>query len=271
MDDKPQTIRVGVTPADHTTAEKLRAAIERAGFKQGDDEGQIERVLDTLLGALRLYLATIGRDPDNPSPEEERRQLEEQIRKARRENPQFKYADLEPVPIVPTIGKRLTGFIKALKAAREQWRALSEEPEIQTALGLPRYEIRKHADSGAEEYIDVDPLQAIIERAERIKKERIGGRPKNEALNGLLKSIVWEWWCVFVENPRDSPRAGITYSGNAVNDADRYGGDLLKFTCDVLKSHDIPYTRSALGRRLHVFATQTWLMSRHENPPAKTN
>lgn len=267
MDDKPPTIRIGAVPADRHATEKLRAAVERAGFKPGADEGQVEWVLGRLAGALSVYLWMSGRDPD--TPEGQRRLLEQNLRKAREQNPQFNYADLEPEKPVPTEGKHVAGFIKALKAAREHWRKL--EPDTQAGLGLPRAEWQPRPN-GAAEFVNVDPLQAVIERAEQIKKERIGGRPKDEALEGLLKSIVWEWWCVFVKNPLDSPRAGITYSGSATNDADRYGGPLLEFACAVLKSHDVPYNgRSALGRRLNTLVTETWQMSRRDNPPAKTN
>ena len=267
MDDRPaNTFRVAVVPTDDSATQKLRKAIEVAGFKPGEGERQVEWVVGQLAGALRVYLWMSGRDPD--TPEGERRLLEENLRKARAQNPQFKYAVLEPRKKAPNEGKRLAGFIKALKAAREHWREL--ELDTQTGLGLPGYEWRPRAD-GAAEFVNVDPLQALIERAERIKKERIGGRPKDEALEALLKSIVWEWWCVFVEDPRDSPRAGITYSGNATNDADRYAGPLLDFTCAVLKSHEIPCVRSALGRRLYDLVTKTWQMSRRENPPEKAN
>ena len=265
MDDKPSTVRVGATAlVDRAAAEKLRAAIEAAGFKPGGDEGQVEWVFGRLAGALSVYLFLSGRGPD--TPEGERRLLEKQIREARKQNPQFQYTDLEPEPAAPNEGESLTRFIKALGRAREHWGAL--EPETQEALGLSRFYWKDHAD-GSRELVSADPLQVIVERAERVKQERTGGRPRNEALDTLLKSIVWEWWCVFVEDPRDSPRAGVTYSGNAADN--RVGGPLFKFTCAVLKSHDIPYTPSALGRRLHVFVTQTWQMSRHENPPAKAN
>ncbi len=166
----------------------------------------------------------------------QRRLLAQDLRKARAENPQFKYADEEPEKPVPTEGKHLTGFIKAPKAARERWRALAPDTQVGSGHRGPM----AAGPNGAAEFVKVDPLQEVIERAEQIKKERVGGRPKDEALEGLLKIIVWVWWCVFVTDPRDSPRAGITYSGNAANDADRYGGPLLEFACAVLKSHDVP-------------------------------
>ncbi|MFZ0550742.1 MAG: hypothetical protein WAM21_08040 [Steroidobacteraceae bacterium] len=245
-------------------AEKLRVAIEHAGFKPGAEEFEREWAFGRLSGAFTVYLWESGRDPD--TPEGERRLRAEALRKARAEG-SFQYADEEPDP-APTEGKHLTGLIKAAKALREHWLALPSE--IQMAVDLSPLKILEHPN-GAVEFLPVDPLQDIIEKAEQIKKERTGGRPKDQALEHLLKVIVWVWWCAFVTDPRDSPRAGITYSGNAANDADRYGGPLLEFACDVLKSHDVPCVRSALGRRLHVFVTQTWQMSRRENPPAKAN
>jgi hypothetical protein len=39
----------------------------------------------------------------------------------------------------------------------------------------------------------------------------------------------------------------------------------------VLKSNDIPHSRPAIGRRIRDLINADWPMSRHENPPPKSN
>ena len=49
-----------------TPAEKLAAAIDRAGFAPRSDEEQRDAALNRLTNAISLYLWKSGRDPDTP-------------------------------------------------------------------------------------------------------------------------------------------------------------------------------------------------------------
>jgi hypothetical protein len=216
---------------------RLTQAVSRARFPIGPGEGQSEWVHGALTDALMLYTWKTGNDPGfSPPPRTER--------------------------------KHLLGVIKSAEALRHHLRALSVEDQM--ALGVPPAEVRREPD-GTHVVVPHDPLQDIIDRTNRMQQQRAGGRPSNDALDGLLLVITVQWRCAFDPDPLSNPFLGIVYHGNATNDAQRYKGPLLDFALDVLKSQGIPSVRSAVGRRLYDLMGGKWGMRRHENPPSKSH
>jgi hypothetical protein len=223
---------------------QLRKAISAAGFSEGPAEGQRDSVLDRLTGALAVYDWQTGQGRQDPDIHPD--QLRPSARKLLKGS--------------GTEGKHIAGVIKAASALREHLRALPAD--VQIRLGMPPVEIQPQ--DGDQVFVPLDPLKELIERAERMLQQRTGGRPANEALEGLLLAITAQWRCAFDDR-------GIVYNGTALDDSERYHGRLLDFALDVLKGQRVPYgERSALGRRLYDL-TKKWGMSRHENPPPNSH